>query len=232
MAEEINKLFCEGEDGSTVDKILNAVECSPSPADILAGSFPSESSDGNEPSHSQNIFEEKKRESWNKENVLARCDMNYILKISPRCGVNFISIWKKTLYGRLLTDIKGDNDMIDVFARQVGATIQSVLGSDLQKGGWCLITAPRRRHLERNFATLVCIQMSELLNIPFYEDIVHCKNKQRMNAVFTLSSVPSEPNIVVFDDIVTTGSTLASIKNAFAELHKNLIFFTGINNKL
>lgn len=82
MVEEINKLFCEGEDADTVDKILNAVECCPSPSDILAGSF------------------------------------------------------------------------------------------------------------------------------------------------------PSEPNIIVFDDIVTTGSTLASIKNAFAELHKNLIFFTGINNKL
>ena len=53
-----------------------------------------------------------------------------------------------------------------------------------------------------------------------------------MNAVFTLSQVPTEPNIIVFDDIVTTGSTLASIKQAFEKYNKNLLFFTGINNKL
>ena len=81
----------------------------------------------------------------------------------------------------------------------------------------------------------LCLTVSDIadrLQIPFYEDIIHCKSKQRMNAVFTISQVPSEPNIIVFDDIVTTGSTLASIKQAFEKYNKNLLFFTGINNKL
>lgn len=122
--------------------------------------------------------------------------------------------------------------MIEVFATTISSTISEVLGQNLSLGGFCIVTAPRRRHLERNFATLVSVRLSEILKIPFYEDIIHCKSKQRMNAVFSLSQVPSEPNIIVFDDIVTTGSTLASIKQAFEKYNKNLLFFTGINNKL
>lgn len=222
-----------GEDGlRDMLAVLDDIEEEKSPSDILAGSFPDFSS-GNEPFASKkNIFEESGRQAWNKEHVLARCDMQYILKISPRCGVNFISVWKKSLYGRLLSEIKEDDDMVEVFAETVGNTITDVLGKNLSEGGWAIVTAPRRRHVERNFATLVSLRIADRLHIPFYEDIIHCKSKQRMNAVFTISQVPSEPNIIVFDDIVTTGSTLASIKQAFEKYNKNLLFFTGINNKL
>lgn len=223
---------CQSEDALTVEGILNDIEEVPCASDVLADSFPVRAETDSSISESKNIFEDDKRKAWNYDHVLARCDMNYILKISPRCGVCFISIWKKTLYGRLLTEIKSDDGMIDYFAVSVSDTIKRVVGSELKNGGWCLITAPRRRHIERNFATLVSLKMASLLGIPFYEDIVHCKSKQRMNAVFSLSYVPEEPNIIVFDDIVTTGSTLASIKAAFADCKKNLMFFTGINNKL
>lgn len=223
---------CQSEDALTVEGILNDIEEVPCASDSLADSFPVRAESDSSSSESKNIFEDDKRKEWNYDHVLARCDMNYILKISPRCGVCFISIWKKTLYGRLLTEIKADDGMIDHFAVSVSDTIKRVVGSELKNGGWCLITAPRRRHVERNFATLVSLKMASLLGIPFYEDIVHCKSKQRMNAVFSLSYVPEEPNIIVFDDIVTTGSTLASIKAAFADCKKNLMFFTGINNKL
>lgn len=223
---------CQSEDALTVEGVLNDIEAVPCASEVLADSFSVRAETDSSSSDHGNIFEERGRKGWNSEHVLARCDMNYILKISPRCGVCFISIWKKTLYGRLLTEIKADDGMIPYFADKVSETIRRVIGSELKNGGWCLITAPRRRHLERNFATLVSIKMASLLGIPFYEDIVHCKSKQRMNAVFTLSSVPKEPNIIVFDDIVTTGSTLASIKAAFKDCKKNLMFFTGINNKL
>lgn len=213
------------------DDILHDVEGIPDPSDVLNDSFAVPTEPANE-SSSHNIFEESGRKAWNKEHILSRCDMQYILKISPRCGVNFISVWKKSLYGRLLSDIKEDDDMVEVFATTVGNTVKEVLGSNLSSGGFCIVTAPRRRHLERNFATLVSIRLSEILNIPFYEGIIHCRSKQRMNAMFSISQVPEEPNIIVFDDIVTTGSTLASIKNAFEKYNKNILFFTGINNKL
>jgi predicted amidophosphoribosyltransferase len=43
---------------------------------------------------------------------------------------------------------------------------------------------------------------------------------------------PTESNIIVFDDFVTTGATMISMKNLLEPLGKNLVFFTGINNKL
>ena len=221
-------IYFQSEDAE-VEGVLHDVQDVPEVSDILADSF---SSSQKEDDGGHNVFEEKGRKAWNSEKVQARCDMNYVLKISPRCGVTFISIWKKTLYGRILSEIKEDDKMVSVFATCMSETIQDVIGDNLISGGFCLVTAPRRRHLERNFATLVCEQIAWILNIKFYKNIVHCNQRRRMNAKFSLSLVPKEPNIIVFDDIVTTGSTLASIKQAFEGLEKNLIFFTGINNKL
>ncbi len=66
----------------------------------------------------------------------------------------------------------------------------------------------------------------------------------RVGAVFTFGSsfaerlrskneppIP-ERNIIVFDDFVTTGATMISMKNLLEPLGYNLVFFTGINNKL
>ena len=221
-------IYFQSEDAE-VEGVLHDVQDVPEVSDILADSF---SSTKEEDDAEHNVFEDKGRKAWNSEKIQARCDMNYVLKISPRCGVTFISIWKKTLYGRLLSEIKEDDKMVNVFAACMSETIKNVIGDNLRSGEYCLVTAPRRRHVERNFATLVCVELAKLLNVCFYEDIVHCTQRRRMNARFSLSLVPKEPNIIVFDDIVTTGSTLASIKQAFEGLKKNLIFFTGINNKL
>ena len=53
-----------------------------------------------------------------------------------------------------------------------------------------------------------------------------------MNAEFELNVLPHEPNVIVFDDFVTTGQTLAAMKRLLEKYDKNLVFFTCINNKL
>lgn len=53
-----------------------------------------------------------------------------------------------------------------------------------------------------------------------------------MNAVFTVNVVPNEQNIICFDDFVTTGQTLHSMKVALEPHHKNILFLAEINNKL
>lgn len=131
-----------------------------------------------------------------------------------------------------MTDIKGDPAMVGRFAESLAPVISETLGSNLGDGGWCIVTSPKRRHLERNFATMISEKIGELLGIPFYEDVAMCRTKQRMNAVFTLNYLPQEPNIIVFDDFVTTGQTLHSMKQLLQPLGKNLVFFSGINNKL
>ena len=179
----------------------------------------------------KDIFAEQKRHAWDKS-VEARCDFSRKVRITRRADVFFVSLWQKSLYGRTLTDIKGDDSMVDFFAENVAPLIEEVLGKELKHGNWCIVTTPKRRHLVKNFATRISEKIAALLSIPFYEDVAHCHSKKRIGAVFSLNILPKEQNCIVFDDFVTTGSTLKAMKNLLMENHKNCVFFTGINNKL
>ena len=179
----------------------------------------------------KDLFAVNKRKSWDKSTE-ARCDFTYNLRLTRRSDVNFVSIWKKSVYGRTLTDIKNDPAMVEFFTESMVPIIRETLGSNLDKGSWCICTSPKRRHKERNFATLISEKIAEQLGIPFYEDVAFCHSKQRVNAVFELNVLPDESNIIVFDDFVTTGQTLAAMKRLLMPLGKNLCFYTAINNKL
>lgn len=179
----------------------------------------------------KDIFAEQKRHAWDKS-VEARCDFSRKVRITRRADVFFISLWQKSLYGRTLTDIKGDDSMVDFFAENVAPLIEEVLGKELKFGNWCIVTTPKRRHLVKNFATRISEKIAALLSIPFYEDVAFCHSRKRIGAVFSLNVLPHEQNCIVFDDFVTTGSTLKAMKNLLLEHHKNCVFFTGINNKL
>lgn len=179
----------------------------------------------------RDIFAEQSRKGWDKS-LEARCNFDYRPRITRRAGVWFLSLWQKSLMGRTLTEIKSDPAEIPHFAVAVSDFLIEMLGSSMASGHWCICTTPKRRHKERNFATLVSMDIAERLHIPFYEDVAFCRNRQRINAVFDLNVLPAEPNIIVFDDFVTTGSTLGAMLRLLSPLGKNLLFITGINNKL
>ena len=117
---------------------------------------------------SKNIFAEQKRHAWDKS-VEARCDFSRKVRITRRADVFFISLWQKSLYGRTLTEIKGDDNMVDFFAENVAPLIADILGNELKQGNWCIVTTPKRRHLVKNFATRISEKIVTLLSIPFYE---------------------------------------------------------------
>ena len=194
-------------------------------------SLPLSLSSPSEEKGQKDIFAIDKRKAWDKS-VEARCDFSRKVRLTRRGDVFFISLWQKSLYGRTLTDIKGDDSMVDFFADNISPLIQEILGYDLVTGSWCIVTTPKRRHLVKNFATRISEQIAKQLEIPFYEDVAFCHSKQRIGAVFTLNNLPNEPNCIVFDDFVTTGSTLKAMRTLLTEHHKNCVFFTGINNKL
>ena len=179
----------------------------------------------------KDLFAVQQRKAWDKSTE-ARCDFTYKLRLTRRSNVNFISIWQKSVYGRTLTDIKGDPDMVQFFADSIVPVIREMLGYNLKEGNWCICTSPKRRHKVRNFATLISEEIGRQLEIPFYEDVAFCHTRQRVNAVFELNRLPDEPNVIVFDDFVTTGQTLLAMKKLLQPLGRNLVFFTGINNKL
>lgn len=207
----------------------------------------------------KDIFSSHQRSSWDKS-VEARCDFQYRLRLTRRASTNFISIWQKSIVGRTLTDIKADDDMVPFFVENLTPVIRECVGYHLHDGSWAIVTTPMRRHMMRqglceanaenqdsmlsrcqssrtvytgrNFATLIAEGLAAELAIPFYFDCAHCHSKQRVGAVFSPNNIPREPNVIVFDDFVTTGSTLLAMKNLLQEHGKNCVFFTGINNKL
>ena len=104
-----------------------------------------------------------------------------------------------------------------------------ILGHSLTIGDWCIVTSLKRHQKIRNFASLISARLAQLLGIPFYEDIAECHSKHR---VFTFGKEPpTESNIIVFDDFVTTGATMISMNKLLEPLGKNLVFFIVINNK-
>ena len=179
----------------------------------------------------KDIFALEQRKSWDKS-VEARCDFTYKLRLTRRASTNFITIWQKSVFGKTLTEIKSDDDMIPFFVESLAPVIRECIGYHICDGSWAIVTTPMRRHKDRNFATLVSEGLAKELGIPFYFDCAHCRSKQRVGAVFDANNLPHEPNVIVFDDFVTTGSTLLAMKNLLQEYGKNPVFFAGINNKL
>lgn len=179
----------------------------------------------------KDLFAVQKRKPWDKS-AEARCDLAYKLRLTRRSDVDFVTIWQKSVLGRTLREIKADPDMVAFFADSICPVIKEMLGYSLSRGDWCIVTSPKRRHKEKNFATLISESIGQTLGIQFYEDVAFCHTKQRVNAVFELNVLPSQTNVIVYDDFVTTGQTLAAMKRLLQPLGKNLVFFAGVNNKL
>ena len=211
-----------------LDEVLSDIEVPSLDVPDLDASFATDKS--------KDLFADKKRAAWKEcQTAEARCDFApnkvRISYRNPQFGI--ISLWKKSVYGRTLTDIKADPDMVEEFAEGMNTLIRQILGNSLSGGDWCIVTSPKRRHKVRNFASLISARLATLLGVNFYEDLAECHSKHRVGAVFSLGSEPPrEKNIIVFDDFVTTGATMISMRELLQPLGYNLVFFTGINNKL
>lgn len=200
------------------------------PPELKAPSAAVSSDSLNSRPSSLDLFAEKVRKAW-AHNDGARCDIQSRPMLAYRTGLFFLAVWKRSVYGKTLSEIKDDDLMIPKVANATASLLSDVLGGHLDHGGWAVITTPRRRHLERNFAHLVSAEIARQLGIPFYADAASCHSKQRVNAVFELNVRPSEQNIIIFDDFVTTGQTMLAMKRLFEPLGKNILFVAGINNK-
>ena len=78
----------------------------------------------------KDLFAVQQRKAWDKSTE-ARCDFSYKLRLTRRSDINFISIWQKSIYGRTLTDIKADPDMVEFFAKSICPVIKEMLGYNL-----------------------------------------------------------------------------------------------------
>lgn len=182
---------------------------------------------------SVDIFADKNRKKWHALSVdEARCDMKPCIRLTKR-GVFFITVWKKSLFGRTLKELKADHDMVSVFSSAIVPVIQGIIGTFLDPSDYAVICAPRRRHLDWNFGHASAKAVADAIGLQFFADSCTARSKMRVGAVFDPVNVPPQKNLIIYDDIVTTGQTLVSMHNLFSgKLGKNCIFFANINNKL
>lgn len=195
-----------------------------------------QSSPGNAAVPVKDIFAEKQRAGWHKPDdkaLEARCDLSVErMTMTPHASIPVLSIWKKSIKGRTLTDIKADDEMVNYFADHLTPVIKRVLGNYLSNGHWAIVPSPKRRHLTKNFACRIASEIGARLQIPYYEDVAIAHSRQRVAVEFDLGTLPPEPNLIIFDDFVTTGSTLNAMYRLLEPLGKNLFFVVGINNNL
>lgn len=210
-----------------------AIPSSPSVSEMLDTVTPPSVSDVLSSVHQRDLFAEHENKArFGNGDDLARCDLSEEhVHMFPKVGVRVVAVWKRSVRGMTLADIKASDDHIPLFANRVSDIIRQVVGRYPDTGHYCIITTPRRRHKDRNFGCLVAEAIAERIGIPYYEDVAIAKNRQRIGAEFTLGRLPEEPNVIVFDDFVTTGSTLDAMNRLLAPMGKNLLFFVGVDNQ-
>lgn len=158
----------------------------------------------------------------------AFCDMKEDFHPCRAGGTRVFCSYIRNIEGRglPLAEIK-TQPHVSAFARAAVSMLRETV-SFVKPATWCLITTPKRRHGEWHFASEVCAEISRQTRLPFYNEAVTAKNRGRIRPEFTLAFVPPETNVVVYDDIVTTGSTLRATRELLAD--KNVLTIAGIDN--
>ena len=101
----------------------------------------------------------------------------------------------------------------------------------MAKGGWCIITTPRRRHKNGfHFSTEICSKAADILHIPFYPDAFSAKDRNRINPVFYMEENPAEVNVIVYDDIISTGETIRTVREMLLDAGHVTFLVVGIKN--
>lgn len=174
------------------------------------------------------------RKAWNAiQTEKPRCDMKQgRIVIKPKYGLLTICKFRRSIKGPTLLDIKTDKSKIAFFAEQMINLIHDLLGDNLDKQLYAMITPPPRRHKEGNFAQAVAKIIADHFNINFYSNCLHAKNHCRYHAKFEVIEMPKEPVVLVFDDILTSGQTMLSTVNELRDYGKSYICFAGISNEL
>lgn len=192
---------------------------------------------------SDDDFFKHKRKAWKDlKKTEARCDFAKDRWRMNSRGILFISLWKASVYGMTLSSIKADDDMPDFFSKNISDFIKRIFNVSENSensafSDYILVTPPPRRHTTNNFCETVAHKISELLGIHYAGRIAAVKNRQRVNAEFTIfpdagKLLKNYSQIICFDDIVTTGSTFIAMNKILAPLGKPVIYITAINNKL
>lgn len=139
----------------------------------------------------------------------------------------FVSSYTSGEEGVPLSLVK-TKDYVELFADNAIIYLDKLLGL-VSTGDYCLVSTPRRRHKEWNFANEVCKVIAQKKGIHFVEDFCEAQDKTRVGGKpFIANKDIDKKNVIIYDDIVTTGETLRKTKELLKG--KNVVIIVGINN--
>ena len=170
----------------------------------------------------------RKRKSWKSERQAGESvsDLKAQPQMYQRHGRFFVASFRKTEKGVPMSECK-QADMVPYFAEQAVKLMQGIMQLG-ETEGWALVTTPRRRHKAWNFADEVCKQIEQRTGLRYIPDVAEAKNRHRINPELRILKQVDEKNVVIYDDILTTGSTVQAMRELLEG--KNVIVIIGINN--
>lgn len=156
------------------------------------------------------------------------CDLSPRTVLHQLVSLVYFAQFKRSKHGTSFSEIKQSADIAALFADTASNFIQRLVNNTED---WCIITTPRRRHADGfHFATAVCERTAARLGIPFYADAVQCINRNRLELDFHLLRPIAERRVIVYDDIITTGTTLTATR-ALLDDRDFILNIIGINNR-
>ncbi len=170
-----------------------------------------------------------RRKSW--AHLTKRCGLKRKIKQHFSGDINITTFYAVGKNGKTFNEIKEDENNVPLFADNLCDYLDRTLGLNISKGNWCILTTPRRRHKTGfHFATEICRMASEKLNLPFYEAAFEADNRNRINPSFRLIKKPSEYNVIIYDDIFTTGQTVRTCRSMLIDEGFTTLIIVGIMN--
>ena len=171
------------------------------------------------------------QKSWAKTEKY--CDLKKKIKAHTNGAMIFTTFYEVGKRGIPITQIKEKESNAELFADNlcdylVGATG----GVTLLNGDWCLCTTPRRRHKDGfHFSTAICELASEKLGLPFYKDAFIAENASRLKPDFKLVINPKQTNVILYDDIISTGVTIRTCRQLLLDEGHVVLLNVGIQNQ-
>lgn len=153
-----------------------------------------------------------------------RCDLLPREKRYKLKDFYYISCFHNTTTGERLSIIKQQQANIKIFA---DAAVEQI--KKLNITGECtLVSAPARKHIENNFAENICEKIAQDLCLNYERGIIMILSKDRFRPIFSLKHPVKTECVILYDDIITTGKTIAEMKRLFDD--KEVFVIIGIEN--
>ena len=173
--------------------------------------------------------EERRRKSWTV--TAKKCGLVQDIILRKKCGYMYTTFYKTGKEGKPITEIKEDPSNVPHFADSLCDYLLQTLGGNLAESSWCICTTPRRRHKHGfHFSTEICRNAAGQLGIMFYEDAFSSRNRGRIEPEFVMEKDPLEQNVILFDDILTTGITMREARQMLLDRGHAVIAIAAIRN--